>query len=379
MATSWASNLVTIVRQEKAFVVSVATALIFSVFGSHWFDDLSHMGMVSVLFVWLFAIIMWSAFAVVRHADCLAVRLGEPYGTLVLTLAVISIEVMMIAAVMVTGGETPTLARDTMYAVIMIALNGMVGVTLLLGGLRHREQQYNLQGANAFLAVIVPLAILGLLLPNYTRSTDDPSFTTPQAIFMIVLSIGIYSVFLGIQTVRHRSHFLQPQLDLEGGGETSGDEHSGLNLRSTPYHAVMLLLYLLPLIVLAKKLAYPIDHGIEVLGLPHALGGFIVAVLILSPEALGAGRAALANQLQRSINILLGSVLATISLTIPAVLMIGMITGKHIVLGLDGEEAVMLMATLLVSILTFASGRTNVLQGAVHILLFLAYVMLIFD
>jgi Ca2+:H+ antiporter len=379
MATNWASNLVTIVRQEKAFVVSVATALIFTVFGSHWFDDLSHMGTVSVLFVWLFAVIMWSAFAVVRHADCLAVRLGEPYGTLVLTLAVISIEVMMIAAVMVTGGETPTLARDTMYAVIMIALNGMVGVTLLLGGLRHREQQYNLQGANAFLAVIVPLAILGLVLPNYTRSTDDPSFTTPQAIFMIVLSVGIYSVFLGIQTVRHRSHFLQPQLDLEGGAEASGGEHSALNLRSSPYHAVMLLLYLLPLIVLAKKLAYPIDHGIEVLGLPHALGGFIVAVLILSPEALGAGRAALGNQLQRSINILLGSVLATISLTIPAVLMIGMITGKHVVLGLDGEEAVMLMATLLVSILTFASGRTNVLQGAVHILLFLAYVMLIFD
>jgi Ca2+:H+ antiporter len=196
---------------------------------------------------------------------------------------------------------------------------------------------------------------------------------------MIVLSVGIYSVFLGIQTIRHRSHFMQPQLDLEGGDESSGDEHRGLSLRSIPFHAVMLLLYLLPLIVLAKKLAFPIDHGLEVLKLPHALGGFIVAVLILSPEALGAGRAALGNQLQRSINILLGSALATISLTIPAVLMIGLITGKHIVLGLDGEETVMLVATLLVCILTFASGRTNVLQGAVHILLFLAYVMLIFD
>ena len=379
MADSRASTIITIVRQEKAFFASVATALVLAGAGSRWIDDLSHMGTVSVLFIWLFAVIMWSAFAVVRHADCLAARLGEPYGTLILTLAVISIEVMMIAAVMVTGGETPTLARDTMYAVIMIALNGMVGVTLLLGGLRHREQQYNLQGANAFLAVIVPLSILGLVLPNYTQSTDDPSFSTPQAIFMIVLSVGIYSVFLGIQTVRHRSDFLQPQLDLDGDGEVSGDDHSGLNLRSTPYHAVMLLLYLLPLIVLAKKLAFPIDHGIEVLGLPHALGGFIVAVLILSPETLGAARAALRNQLQRSINILLGSVLATISLTIPAVLMIGMITGKHIVLGLTGEETVMLVVTLLVSILTFASGRTNVLQGAVHILLFLAYVMLIFD
>ena len=172
---------------------------------------------------------------------------------------------------------------------------------------------------------------------------------------------------------------MQPRLNLEGGGEQADDEHAVLNLRSSPFHATMLVLYLLPLIVLAKKLAYPIDHGIEELGLPHALGGFIVAVLILSPEALGAGRAALRNQLQRSINIFLGSVLATISLTIPAVLVIGMITGKHVVLGLTGEETVMLVVTLLVSILTFASGRTNVLQGAVHILLFLAYFMLIFD
>jgi Ca2+:H+ antiporter len=379
MAAFSISEITNIVRQEKALVVSALFAVIFVWFGKHWFDDLSHHATSGILFVWLFAVIMWSAFSIVRHADHLAARLGEPYGTLILTLAVISIEVMMISAVMVTGGDKPTLARDTMYAVIMIALNGMVGVTLLLGGLRHREQQYNLQGANAFLAVIVPLAFLGLVLPNYTRATADPSFSAPQAIFMIVLSVGIYGVFLGIQTVRHRSHFMQPQLDLDGGSNAAAHEHSPANLHSSPYHAVMLVLYLAPLVVLAKKLAYPIDHGIEALGFPHALGGFLVAVLILSPEALGAARAALVNQLQRSINILLGSALATISLTIPAVLMIGMITGEHIVLGLTGEETVMLTATLLVSILTFASGRTNVLHGAVHILLFLAYVMLIFD
>ena len=379
MTSASALGIVGILRQEKALWVSVLTAVVFAAYGDHWFDDLSHIPTVSFLFMWLFAVIMWSAFAVVRHADCLATRLGEPYGTLILTLAVISIEVMMISAVMVTGGDNPTLARDTMYAFIMIALNGMVGVTLLLGGLRHREQQYNLQGANAFLAVIVPLAILGLVLPNYTRSTDDASFSTAQAAFMIVLSVGIYAVFLGIQTVRHRSHFLQPQLDLDDKTETTVSEHGVLDLRSSPYHALMLALYLAPLVVLAKKLAYPIDHGIDVLGFPHALGGFIVAVLILSPEALSAARAALENQLQRSVNIFLGSVLATISLTIPAVLIIGMISGKHVVLGLTGEETVMLLTTLLVSILTFASGRTNVLQGAVHILLFLAYVMLIFD
>jgi len=371
------SGVVGILRQELALAASVLSAVIFLVYGAHWFDELTHIATIGVLFVWLFAVIMWSAFAVVRHAESLAVRLGEPYGTLILTLAVISIEVMMISAVMVTGGDNPTLARDTMYAVVMIALNGMVGLALLLGGLRHREQQYNLQGANAFLAVIVPLAFLGLVLPNYTNATVDPSFSAPQAIFIVAMSVGIYGVFLGIQTVRHRSHFVQPQLDLDGDGSAS--EHGESSRHSSGYHAVLLLCYLLPLVVLAKKLAYPIDHGIAALGFPQALGGFLVAVLILSPEALGASRAALANQLQRSINILLGSVLATISLTVPAVLVIGMVTGEHIVLGLTNKETVMLVTTLLVSILTFASGRTNVLQGAVHLLLFLAYVMLIFD
>jgi Ca2+:H+ antiporter len=266
-----------------------------------------------------------------------------------------------------------------MYAVVMIALNGMVGVTLLLGGLKHREQQYNLQGANAFLAVIVPLSILGLVLPNYTQATSDPSFSAAQATFMIVLSVGIYGVFLGIQTVRHRSLFVQPRRDADDDGNISEDAHGVAGMRSITFHAVMLVLYLVPLVVLAKKLAFPIDHGIEVLEFPYALGGFLVAVLILSPEALGAARAALNNQLQRSINILLGSVLATISLTIPAVLAIGMLSGEHVVLGLESEETVMLIVTLLVSTLTFASGKTNVLQGAVHILLFLAYFMLIFD
>ena len=365
--------------REMPLWVSMASAVVLAVFGQHWFDSFTHVVLPAGLFVWLFAVIMWSAFAVVRHADSLAANLGEPYGTLILTLSVISIEVMMIAAVMVTGEDNPTLARDTMYAVLMIVLNGMVGVTLLVGGWRHREQQYNLQGAYAFLAVIVPLSMLGLILPKYTRSTDDPSFSTDQAIFMMVLSIGIYAVFLGIQTVRHRGHFTQPVSETHADTAEASDHHALLDVRSSPYHAVMLVLYLAPLVVLAKHLAFPINHGIEVLALPHALGGFVVAILVLSPEAMSSVRAALSNALQRSINILLGSALATISLTIPAVLLIGMATDEHVVLGLSDEEALMLVVTLLVSVLTFAGGRTNVLQGAVHILLFLAYIMLIFD
>ena len=377
MAATESPRVLGILVRELPLWVSIATAVVLTVLGEQWLGDLSRTAAATLLFVWLFAVVMWSAFAVVRHADCLAANLGEPYGTLILTLSVISIEVMMIAAVMVTGEDKPTLARDTMYAVVMIVLNGMVGVTLLLGGWRHREQQYNLQGANAFLAVIVPLSILGLVLPKYTHSTQDPTFSTDQAIFMVLLSVGIYAVFLGIQTVRHRGHFTQPVTDGDDAADSHG--HAALEARSSAFHALMLVLYLAPMVLLAKNLASPINYGIEVLTLPEALGGFVVAVLVLSPEAMSAARAALSNALQRSINILLGSALATISLTIPAVLLIGLVSGENVVLGLDDEESLMLIVTLLVSMLTFAGGRTNVLQGAVHILLFFAYIMLIFD
>jgi Ca2+:H+ antiporter len=193
------------------------------------------------------------------------------------------------------------------------------------------------------------------------------------------MSLGLYSVFLAIQNVRHRDYFILPGTT-QGISQHQGVEtHDGHELHSVGYHALLLLVYLLPLIVLSKKLAVPIDYGIRVLGAPSALSGFLIAVLILSPESLAAVRAALANQLQRSINILLGSVLATISLTIPAVLLIGFFTGKTIILGLDAIDTILLLLTLVVSMLTFTIDRTNVLLGAVHLLLFLAYLMFVFE
>src|SRR5438552_6453167 len=164
-----------------------------------------------VVFVWLFGVVLWSAMSVVRHADCLAIKCGEPYGTLILTLAAISIEVMMISTAMLHGANNPTLARDAMFAVIMIALNGLVGLSLLLGGLRHREQQYNLQGANAYLNTIMVLAVLGLILPNFTTSMSGPRFSWPQEIFLVVTSLGLYAIFLLIQTMRHSQWFIVAQ------------------------------------------------------------------------------------------------------------------------------------------------------------------------
>jgi Ca2+:H+ antiporter len=367
-----------LLKREWPLGVSAATAGLFLAFGHAWLADLSGIVWFSFVLTWLFLVILISAFAVVRHAESLAHQLGEPLGTLILTLAVTGIEVMMIAAVMYSASDTSTLARDAMFAVVMIVLNGMVGLSLPLGGLRYGEQTYNLQGANAFLAVIVPLAVLGLVLPNFTVSSPGPTLSRLQSAFLIAMSIGLYGVFLAIQNRRHSDYFRLPPAEAVAKREAEESE-APVAGRSVVYRFLLLFAYLLPVVVLSEQLAIPLDFGIHVLNAPPALGGLFVAILILSPESLAATRAALANELQRSINVLLGSVLATIGLTIPAVLTIGFITGHLVVLGLSPANMILLVLTLGLSTITFASSRTNVLQGAVHLLLFLAYLMLIFD
>jgi len=362
------------VKREWALAVNLATTALFLAFGAGWLADLSSTAWFAFVSLWLLAAMFLSAFAVVRHAEALAVKLGEPYGTLILTLAVTGIEVMMIAAIMYAGKGNSTLARDAMMAVVMIVLNGMLGVSLILGGLRYREQAYNLQGANAFLAVILPLAVLGLIQPNFTVTTPGPVYSPVQAAFLSVMSVVLYGVFLGIQTSRHRDYFVAPK-GREGEKKRTLDH----GVRSIPFHAVLLVVYVLPMVILSKQIGVPINHAIQVLRAPPELAGFLVSVLILSPESLGAVRAALANELQRSVNILLGSVLASIGLTIPAVLAIGFVTGHEIVLGLGATDVTLLLLTLALSMLTFAAPRTNVLFGAVHLVVFFAYLLFIFE
>ncbi len=358
---------------EYPLLIGLITAGIFFAIGSHLNDLTSRALSLIVIFAWLFAVILWSAVCVVRHADCLAVKLGEPYGTLILTLSAICIEVVMISAAMLHGGNNPTLGRDAVFAVIMIALNGLVGLSLLFGGLRHREQHYNIQGVNAYLNVIMALAVLGLVLPNFTTSTRGPTFSTGQQIFVATVSLLLYAIFLLIQTLRHRGYFL------DSTRAASKDSSNHLpQVRTIRFHGLMLLLYLSAVIFLAEKFAIPLDNSIEEFHMPQAFGGAIIAALVLSPEGLGGINAGLHNQLQRSINILMGSVLATIGLTIPAVLMIGLVTKREVVLGLEGANRPLLLLTLAVCVVTFTSRRTNVLQGCVHLLLFAVFVLLIF-
>jgi len=333
------------------------------------------------LIAWLTIIcgvILAAAVAIVRHADVLAHRLGEPAGTLLLTLAITGLEVCMVAFVMSTGADKPTLARDTMFAVVMLVLNGFMGLALLLGGARHSEQPYNLQSANAFLVMILPLTVLGLVLPNFTRATPGPTLSTFQMVFLSLMSVAIYAIFLFVQNRRHRGFFMMPEevTDMATAMAAEPGHHSP---RSTLYHATMLGCYGLPLVLLAKQMAAPLDAMVLKLGAPYAVGGFVMAVLVLTPESIAAIRAAQANRLQRSVNILLGSVLASIGLTIPLVIAVSLITGRTLVLGVDAPDAVMLLLTLVTSILTFSLPRTNVLLGCVHLLLFGAYLLLMFD
>jgi Ca2+:H+ antiporter len=336
-------------------------------------------GALIALLTVLCAVILAAAVAIVRHADVLAHRLGEPAGTLLLTLAVTGLEVAMVGFVMSTGEEKPTLARDTMFAVVMLVLNGFMGLALLVGGLRHREQTYNLQSANAFLVMILPLTVLGLVLPNFTKTTPGPTLSNFQMVFLSIMSVAIYAIFLVVQNGRHKGFFMAPAEAAEAKADAKAElpaDHAGA---SSWYHGAMLLAYGLPLVLLAKQMSMPLDAVVGKLGAPVALGGFIMAVLVLTPESIAAIKAARDNRLQRSVNVLLGSVLASIGLTIPLVIAISLTTHRQLVLGLEPAEMIMLVLTLVTATLTFSLPRTNLLLGAVHLLLFAAYFMLLFD
>ena len=370
------SALAKVVRDEWFLGVSYGTVAIFLLTGERLFAGLSNPFWLAIVFVWLFAAVLGSCLAVVRHADRVAEVLGEPYGTLILTLSVTSIEVMSITAVMLHGDNNPTLVRDTLFSVVMVILGGMAGLSLLIGGWRHREQHYNLQGANAYLGVIIPLTVLTLTLPNFTTTTAGPTLSGPQQIFLTVVSAGLYCAFLAVQTGRHRSYFLAEDSVATGAHATVA---TGAHKPPLLKHALLLVAYMVPVALLAEELARPIDYLIETLHMPAALGGIILALIVATPEAITAARAALANALQHAINVFLGSVLSTIGMTVPVMLLISRLSGHVVFLGLAGANDVLLLLTLAVSVVTFASGRTNVLQGAVHVVLFGAFVLLIFE
>jgi Ca2+:H+ antiporter len=319
----------------------------------------------------LLIILFGTVFAAVHHAEVIAERIGEPYGTLLLTLAVTVIEVALIATIMLGEKAVPTLARDTVFAVVMIVCNGLVGVCILVGGLRYREQDFQVSGANLYLSVLAVLATITLILPNYTLTTPGPSYSAAQLGFVSVVTIILYGVFLYTQTIRHRDYFIR---EVEGAAD---------HVAQTSGHPLLLgvgllLVSLLAVVLLAKKFSLVVDAGAAVIGAPPAFAGILVALLILLPESVAAIAAARNNDLQKSINLALGSSLATIGLTVPAVAVAAYTLEKTLVLGLQDREIVLLVLTFILSMLTFGTGRTNILFGMLHLVVFAVFVFMVF-
>jgi Ca2+:H+ antiporter len=311
--------------------------------------------------------------AAVHHAEVVAHQVGEPYGTLLLALAITVIEVALIVSLMLTGGpETAALARDTVLAAVMIILTGIIGMCLLVGGARFKEQVFSLQGVSAALVTLTAIMVLTLILPNYTTSIQGPEYSPVQLGFVAVLCLGLYGTFVLVQAVRHRDFFLPPEAD---GNE---DVHADPPGKKVALLSTLLLLVCLGVVVLlAKALAPDIENAVLKAGAPKSLVGVIIAAVVLLPEGLAAYRAARKNRLQTSLNLALGSALASIGLTIPAVAIVSMVTGMTITLGIDMKSTVLLLLSQFTIMLSLATGRTNILQGVVLLVIFAVYLFTI--
>lgn len=313
-----------------------------------------------------------SVVAAVHHAEVVAHRVGEPFGTLVLAVAVTVIEASLILSVTIAGGEAKAaLARDTIFSALMIICNGVVGLCLLVGGLRHREQSFRVEGAGPALAALVALATLSLVLPGFTTTAPGPSYSPSQLVFAAVASVALWAVFVFVQTVRHRDYFLPPgdAADEEAHAQPPGNARAWASF-------ALLLAALVAVVGLAKVLSPAIERAVRAAGAPPAVIGIAIAMLVLLPETWAAVRAARADRLQTSMNLALGSALASIGLTIPVVAAASLAFGIPLTLGLDGKDVVMLALTFVVGAITLGTGRTNVMQGAVHLVIFAAFLFL---
>lgn len=314
-------------------------------------------------------VLIGSVLAAVHHAEVVAHRVGEPFGTLVLAIAVTVIEVSLIVSLMLAdSGDASALARDTVFAAIMIILNGIIGICLLAGGFRHHEQSFTLSGVTAALGVLAAMAVLSLVLPNYVSSAPGPHYAASQLVFVAVVSLILYGAFVTVQTVSHRDYFLPRGADAEE--DAHAEPPSG---RTTWAAFAALLAALVVVVFLGKGLSPTVEAAVLGAGLPIAVVGVIIAALVLAPEGLAAFRAARRNRLQTSLNLALGSALATIGLTIPSVAIVSLALDLPLAMGIGPKGLTLLVLSLFVSTLSLGTGRTMALQGAVHLVIFSAY------
>jgi len=326
---------------------------------------------VELLAIVLAVVLLGNVVSAVHHAEVVALRVGEPFGTLVLAFAVTVIEVGLIISMMLGGDPNPALLRDSVHAVVMLVLHGLAGACIVVGAFRQRETEFRVEGANAFLAVLIPMATLVLVLPNYVVSAPGPFYSPAQLAFVSIACVGLYVAFLFIQINWHRAFFLPP-------GDDGAGDHARPSGRIAMASVGLMSVALLVVVLLAKKLAPGLESAVKALGAPIAVVGVIVAAIVLLPETAAAVRAAARNRLQASINLALGSAVASIGLAIPTVALVSSWIGQPLELGISAGGGVLMALGFVVAIITYGTGRTNLLSGIVHLVLLSTYVFTVF-
>jgi len=360
---------------------------VFMTYGASWLGDGMSSNTASTAFVILLFTIVGAAFGVVREADELAYKLGEPYGTLILTLSIVSIEVILISAVMMGPGEFPTIGKDSIFSVMMIIMNLVIGLCIVMGGLKYGEQEYNTQGTVSYIAMIIMLGGISMMLPNYIKGAGNGMFSHVQAISLSILILVLYGFFLFLQMRGYRHLYVQPKVDsmeiLFSERHTATSPDKGLNEMGNNTEIVVrsavLLAMVVPIVLLSHHMAVVVNYGIKAADLPVSLGGVLIACIVFTPESLTAIKAARNNEFQRAINLCHGAFVSTVGLTVPSVLIIGLITGKAVLFGLTATETVLFIITLLLSLMTFLGKRTTPMMGIMHLVLFVVYLLLIFN
>lgn len=360
----------TSIRSSIASWTAVVPAIAIVVLATAWGRELS-----GVLVALVTALLAGAVLAAVHHAEVVAHRVGEPYGSLVLAVAVTVIEVALIVTLMISGqGKTETLARDTVFAAVMITCNGIIGLSILAGTLHRTVVSFNAEGSGAALATVTTLATLGMVVPNFTTSSPGPQFTPAQLTFAAVTALALYGLFVGLQAGRHRDYFLPVS---STGDVVEDDVHAAPPPARVALFSVLLLLVALVAVVGNAKLVSPtIERAVTAADLPLSVVGVIIALLVLLPETLAAVRAARRHRLQISLNLAFGSAMASIGLTIPAIAIASIWLPVPLHLGLDPTHIVLLALTCIVTVLTVVPGRATLLQAGVHLALLGAYLFL---
>lgn len=361
----------------------------FMIYGHSFLNDTMSSATATITFVILLFTIIGAAFGVVKEADKLAEKLGEPYGTLILTLSIVSIEVILISAVILGPGENPTIGKDSIFSVMMIIMNLVIGLCIFLGGLKFGEQEYNAQGTMSYMGMIIMLGGIGMILPNFIEGKGGGMFSNTQAIVLSSLIIVLYGLFLVLQMKGYKHLYIQPRpgfmeipfkerfsVKEEGNSHNKNNES---NKKELWVRSAILILMILPIVLLSHNMAVVVDFGIKAANLPPLLGGVLIAFIVFTPESMTAVKAALNNEFQRAINLCHGAFVSTVGLTIPAILIIGLIMGKTVLFGMTSTETILFIITLFLSVMTFLGKRTTPMVGVMHLVLFAVFIMLIFN